>query len=769
MESSPAATSQADFKQHGDLIWNIANLLRGPYRPPQYRRVMIPLTVLRRLDCVLEGNKTEVVAYYKQLKEQRVFNQDTIAAMIDHKFNLPLYNTSEFTFKTLLDDSGKLAANLNNFIAGFSPRARKIIEKFKFEEEIEKLDEANRLFEVIKEMAAVDLHPAILPNYAMGQMFEDLVRRFNEQANEEAGDHFTPREVINLMVRLLFTYDDLVYADTKTVKIYDPTCGTGGMLSESERLIIDPVNGLNPSANVFLFGQEYNPESYAICGSDLMIKGEEVKNIVFGDTLGTGRAKEGFADGDGHPNERFHYMLANPPFGVEWKPEKDYVTKEHKQFGFKGRFGPGLPRINDGALLFLLHMISKMQPAPAKEGDSKSKGGEGSRIAIVFNGSPLFTGDAGSGESNIRRWIIENDMLEAVIGLPDQLFYNTGIFTYVWIVTNRKPPERRGKVQLINGTDFAWKMKKSLGNKRKRIGNGEDGTPNHIKQLVKLYGNFQHDVRMSVAEIQTNIDPKRDQSKSQFVSKIFNNQDFGYLKMTVERPLRLNFMLTDARLTRARHSDAFAGLAVSRKRKDKAKIEQEVLIGQAAQEAIMQVLRELQTSLGDSHVCHDRAEFDKLLVNTFKQAGVSLDIKLKDALLAPGVLGEKDPAAQICYDKKGKPEVDSDLRDTENVPLPPGISLPLPLDYESKQNKGKIDLAPLLKLVQPHCEAWLAKEVLPYRPDAWINHANLKVGYEIPFNRHFYEYEAPRPLDEIEADIARLEQEIMAMLKDVTT
>ena len=338
------------FKEHGDVIWNIANLLRGPYRPPQYRRVMIPLTVLRRLDCVLESTKSEVIALHKKLKAETKVNEkgkkvpkheaDTIEKIINQRFKLTFYNTSEFTFEKLLGDPDKLAANLMNFMAGFSTRARKIIEKFKFEEEIEKLEEANRLFEVVKQVAAVDLrletpdHPDGIPNIAMGYVFEDLVRRFNEQANEEAGDHFTPREVIKLMVNLLFTYDDLVYKEGKVIKIYDPTAGTGGMLSESEKLIADPDSGLNPSANLELFGQEYNPESYAICGSDLMIKGDDVKNIVFGDTLGTGRTKEGVVDGDGHPDEQFHYMLANPPFGVEWKPEKDHVTKEHNEFGF---------------------------------------------------------------------------------------------------------------------------------------------------------------------------------------------------------------------------------------------------------------------------------------------------------------------------------------------------------------------------------------------------------------------------------------------------
>ncbi len=749
------------LKNQGDVIWSIANLLRGPYRPPQYRRVMIPLTVLRRLDCVLEPTQAKVVEYHKKLKAEKKYDAATIEKMVNNKFKLPFHNTSGFTFHKLLGDPDKLAANLARFIGGFSPRARKILEKFKFEEEIEKLEEHNRLFEVIKAVAAVDLHPDRISNIAMGYLFEDLVRRFNEQANEEAGDHFTPREVIRLMVNLLFAHDDLVFQEGKVIKIYDPTCGTGGMLSESEKLIADPETGLNPQAHVKLFGQEYNPESYAICGSDLLIKGEDVSHIVFGDTLGTGKAKGDMVDGDGHPNERFHFMLANPPFGVEWKPEKDNVTREHEQFGFKGRFGPGLPRINDGALLFLLHMISKMETAP-------TKGGEGARIAIVFNGSPLFSGDAGGGESNIRRWIIENDMLEAVIGLPDQLFYNTGIYTYVWIVTNRKPKKRKGKVQLINGTDFAWKMKKSLGDKRKRIGDGTDGAPDHIAMLTRLYADFAGDARKTVAKIQTNIDPERDQAKSLPVSKVFRNQDFGYLKIAVERPLRLNFAITDERIERFRTNSAFQDLVVSRKRKDKKKIEEEVLEGEAAQAAILKVLRGMKSSYVGGSVVKDRAIFDGLLTDAFETAGVILDVKLKAAMLAPGAFGERDGTAEICRDRKGNPEPDSTLRDTENVPLPEGIALPLPLDYEGKKNKGKVSVEQLLLLVRDHCEAYLKAEVLPYRPDAWTDHGKIKVGYEIPFNRHFYEYEPPRPLEDIEADIAALEKDILTMLKDVT-
>ncbi|MFT5633242.1 MAG: type I restriction enzyme M protein [Rubritalea sp.] len=599
----------------------------------------------------------------------------------------------------------------------------------------------------------------------MGYVFEDLVRRFNEQANEEAGDHFTPREVINLMVKILFTHDDLVYKDGKVVKIYDPTCGTGGMLSESEKLITDPETGLNPSAHLELFGQEYNPESYAICGSDLMIKGEEVKNIIFGNTLGTGKPKDGFVDGDGHPDEDFHYMLANPPFGVEWKPEKSHITKEHNEFGFSGRFGPGLPRINDGALLFLMHMVSKMNAAP-------ENGGEGSRIAVVFNGSPLFTGDAGGGESNIRRWIIENDMLETIIGLPDQLFYNTGIYTYIWIVTNRKTEERKGKVQLINGTDFAWKMKKSLGNKRKRLGDHTEGSPDHIATLTQLYGDFENDVRMSLAEIKSNIDPKRDGSKTQFVSKIFDNRDFGYLKIVVERPLRLNFTVDKARIERFKAHSYFCDLAISKKRKDKKIKLQEELDGKVAQEAILNILGDLMPQFKGGKLIKNRAEFTKVLQKAFDKAEITLDSKLKTALLSHECLGEKDPSADICTKgnkANGDPEPDPALRDTENVPLPDDISLPLPVDYKGagKSKTAKADVTKLLALVQDHCEDYLKREVLPYRSDAWIDHSKIKVGYEVPFNRHFYEYEAPRDLEEIEEDIVGLQKDIMKMLEEV--
>ncbi len=742
------------MQNKSDFIWDIANLLRGPYRPPQYRRVMIPLTVLRRLDCVLEPTKAEVSAEYQRLKA-RELDEETIEKLISRKFSLSFFNTSNFTFESLLNDPDNLAKNLSNYITSFSSRARKILEKFKFEEEIDKLEDANRLFEIIKSIAAIDLHPNTVPNMAMGYIFEDLVRRFNEQANEEAGDHFTPREVIKLMVNILFTGQEAVYTAGKVIKVYDPTCGTGGMLSESEKHI---RNG-NDQANIELFGQEYNPESYAICGSDLMIKDEDASNIAFGDTLGTGRHKDGVVDGDGHPNTHFDYMLANPPFGVEWKPEKDYVTQEHEKDGFNGRFGPGLPRINDGALLFLLHMISKMEASPAE-------GGEGSRIAVVFNGSPLFTGDAGSGESNIRRWIIEQDMLEAVVGLPDQLFYNTGIYTYIWIVTNRKSEKRRGKVQLINASDFAWKMKKSLGNKRNKLGEGENGEPDHIGELTRIYGDFIHNDTCTVGEVKTNVEPdrkvKRDLNKMLTVSKVFPNQDFGFIKLSVERPLRLNFAVTDERVERFKESAYFTGLATSKKRKDKAEIEREEAAGRAQQERILQVLETLKPDYSAGETTKNRETFERRLVTAFGSSTHRLDTPLKKALLAKGALGEPDADADICTDARGRPEPDADLRDSENVPFPDGLPLPLPLTY------GKdADNSELVALVKDPCQAYLEREVLPYRPDAWIDFSKTKVGYEIPFNRHFYEYEPPRPLAEIEADIKGLEQDILDMLAEV--
>jgi type I restriction enzyme M protein len=558
----------AENSNHQELvgfIWSIADKLRGPYLPPQYRKVVLPLIVLRRLDAVLEPTKAAVLAakvkYTAMGLEGEAFDKAIAKVAIGGDRQQPLYNLSEFTFQKLLDDSDGIASNLRTYINGFSPRARDIFDKFEFENEIAKLDENNRLYAIIKDFcrADIDLSPAKLSNFDMGRVFEELVRKFNEQANQEAGDHFTPREVIRLMVNLVFCDEQDVFKKGIYRTVYDPTAGTGGMLSVAEEYIIKQ----NAEVNLELFGQEYNPESYAICCSDLLIKDEPIDNLIYGDTLGLKNAKiksNNFTPHDGHPRKQFHYMFANPPFGVEWKLEKDFIDDEYENLGFNGRFGAGLPRINDGSLLFLQHMISKMHAAP-------EDGGDGSRIAIVFNGSPLFTGDAGSGESNIRRWIIENDWLDAVVALPDQMFYNTGIFTYIWLVTNKKAAQRRGTVQLIDGTQHFQKMKKSLGNKRNEL------SPDHIAELVRLYGDYQPDGLGDIV--------KNGQTEQRVCSKIFANREFGFLKITIERPLRLNFQASTARVALLWEQSAFQGLATSKKRKDQQVLQLEIAAGES--------------------------------------------------------------------------------------------------------------------------------------------------------------------------------------------
>ncbi|WAC47566.1 class I SAM-dependent DNA methyltransferase [Asticcacaulis sp. SL142] len=719
--------------KHEDLvgfIWNIANKLRGPYRPPQYRRVMLPMTVLRRMDSVLAPTKDKVLEQFEKLKAQG-HSDDAIATILskktDPKREQALYNTSKYDFQKLLGDPDNIARNLITYINSFSPKAKEIFDKFKFEQEIEKLDNANRLYLIIKEFADIDLHPDTVDNMAMGYVFEQLVRKFNEQANEEAGDHFTPREIIRLMAHLVYTFDEDVYKAGIARTIYDPTCGTGGMLSVSEEYIKDH----NKKAELHLYGQEYNEESYAICCADLLIKDEPVDNIIFGDTLGDGKS------GDGHAEKKFHYMLANPPFGVEWKTQQSVVEKEHTTLGENGRFGAGLPRINDGSLLFLMHMISKMHAAP-------ERGGEGSKIAIVFNGSPLFTGDAGSGESNIRRWIIENDWLDAVVALPDQMFYNTGIFTYIWLVSNRKRPERKGKVQLIDATKHFQKMRKSLGNKRNEL------SDDHINEITRLYAEFGDD---AVSKFQSNNEPKE-----AIASKVFRNQDFGYLKITVERPLQLNFQASPERIERLHTETAFKNLATSQKRKDEKAIKAEQAEGERRQAEILALLNTLDAA----KLYKNRDQFENALNAAFKKAGADkLEPPLRKAIL--NALSERDDTADVCKDAKGRPESDSELRDTELVPLPDNIALPLPIGYDSKADNTK-----LLTLVKDHCEDYLKREVLPHVKDAWLDHTKTKVGYEIPLNRHFYVYQAPRPLDVIAGDIKSLESEIITLLAKVT-
>ena len=712
-----------NIQTHEELksrIWEIANRLRGPYRPPQYRLVMLPMLVLRRLDCVLEPTKDAVLKQHVQL-EARQLPEAAIERLLgkaaDPTRTHPLYNTSPYTFARLLGDAENIAPNLVSYINGFSRVARSIFERFNFADQIEKLDASNRLFTIVKAMAEVDLHPDRIDNLQMGYLFEHLVMRFNEQANEEAGDHFTPREVIRLMAHLIYTGEQDVYRPGIYRTIYDPACGTGGMLSESEKLILDS----NQQAKLALFGQEYNDESWAICCSDMLIKDENTDNIFLGDTLGDGKTGDGFED------EHFHYLMANPPFGVEWKDQKEMVEREHRTMGLSGRFGAGLPAINDGSLLFLQHMISKMHPYEEGSADWL-----GSKIAIVFNGSPLFSGDAGSGPSNIRRWIIENDWLDAIVALPDQLFYNTGIFTYVWLVTNRKLPERRGKVQLIDGTRFFRKMKKSLNNKRNEIAEEQ------IRHLTRIYGNYEDGESTEVAI--------NGEAETRVVSRIFENREFGFLKVTVERPLRMNFEATLERIAKLDEQTAFANLATSKKRKDAAAAEREIVEGRKRQEAI----RALLATLECNGRYMERQAFEADTMKAAKSAGLKIPAPIKKAIFA--ALGERDPDAGICRDGKGRPEPDSELRDTENIPLPPGTALPLPIEFGPDKPNDR-----LVEAFRDDIDAYMAHEVLPHVPDAWVDYDKTKVGYEIPINRHFYVYKPPRPIDQIEADISKLE------------
>jgi len=667
-----------NFNEKTSFIWSVADLLRGPYRPNQYKDVMLPLTVLRRLDCVLEPTKDKVLKEQERLSGGKVKD---IGPILCRATGMPFYNTSLFTFDKLKGDPANIAANLINYIKGFSARAREIIENFGFEEHIARLEKADRLYLVVSKFCDIDLHPSAVSNLEMGYIFEELIRRFNEASNEEAGDHFTPREVIRLMVDLLFLPDSDILTTKGIVRtLYDPACGTGGMLSVSEEY----VRELNPDANLKVFGQDYNAQAYAICGSDMMIKGQEIENIAFGNS---------FTD-DRFPNHRFEYMLANPPFGVEWKPEADVIKREHEEQGFGGRFGAGLPRINDGSLLFLLHMISKRKDP--KDG--------GTRLAIVFNGSPLFTGSAGSGESDIRRWIIENDWLEAIVALPDQLFYNTGISTYLWIVTNRKEPKRKGKIQLVDGTSFFKKMRRSLGNKRNEVCEDQRG------DITRLYGDFKEGEQV----------------------RIFDNEDFGYRRITVERPLKLNFAVDEERLARLKEATAFAGLASSKKRKDVKGMEAEIEEGKKLQEAILEVL----SGLSSKGVVRNREKFSDLMKGAFNGTGLKIPAPLFKAILT--ALSERDETADVCVDAKGNPEPDPDLRDYENIPLKEGV------------------------------EEYMKREVLPHAPDVWIDHSKTKIGYEINFNRYFYRYVPPRPLEEIEADLRIIEKEIADMLTEVT-
>lgn len=575
------------------FIWSVADLLRGDYKQSEYGKVILPFTVLRRLDCVLEATKPEVLAELA-LREKAGINPEPFLRRASKQL---FFNTSPLDLKKLMGDQDHIGENLRAYLQAFSPEVRDIFESFEFHTQIDKLAKSGLLYLVTEKFANIDLHPDAVSNEEMGTVFEELIRKFAELSNETAGEHFTPREVIRLMVNLLFIEDDQALTKPGVVRsLYDPTAGTGGMLSVAE----EHLSSLNPDARLVMYGQELNPESYAICKADMLIKGQDIANIIFGNTLSA----------DGLIGKHFDYMLSNPPFGVEWKKIEKEIRKEAEQMGFNGRFGPGLPRVSDGSLLFLLHLVSKMRPAV--DG--------GSRFGIVLNGSPLFTGGAGSGESEIRRYMLENDLVEAIIGLPTDMFYNTGISTYVWIVSNRKPAARKGKLQLIDASSFWQKMRKSLGNKRKEL------SPEHIDEITRLFGQFE--------EASIEVD-----GSSVPISRIFNNEDFGYRTITVERPTR-------------------------------------------------------------------------------DEAGNI-------------VLATKGKA-------KGKPVPDSSLRDTENVPLSEDV------------------------------DTYFKREVLPHAPDAWIDPDKTKVGYEIPFNRHFYVFKPPRPLAEIDAELKGVTDRILAMISGLT-
>jgi type I restriction enzyme M protein len=571
------------------FIWSVADLLRGDYKQSEYGKVILPFTVLRRLDCVLEATKPVVLAELVKRTAAKVNPEPFLL----RKSGTLFYNTSPLDLKKLMGDQDHIGENLRAYLQAFSPAVREIFESFEFHIQIDRLQKSSLLYLVTEKFANIDLHPATVSNNQMGAVFEELIRKFAELSNETAGEHFTPRDAIRLMVNLLFIEDDDALTKPGVVRsLYDPTAGTGGMLSVAG----EHLASLNPGARLVMYGQELNPESYAICKADMLIKGQDIANIIFGNTLSA----------DGLIGKVFDYMLSNPPFGVEWKKIEAIIRKEFAEQGFNGRFGPGLPRVSDGSLLFLLHLISKMRPA--KDG--------GSRFGIVLNGSPLFTGGAGSGESEIRRYVLENDLVEAIIALPTDMFYNTGISTYVWIVSNRKPEARKGKVQLIDASGFWQKMRKSLGSKRKEL------SPEHIEEITRIFGNFKKVTKDGVP-----------------ISRIFKNEDFGYRTITVERPER----------------DAKGNI----------------------------------------------------------------------------VLGTKGKG-------KDKPVPDADLRDTENVPL-----------YED-------------------VETYFKREVLPHAPDAWIDHEKTQIGYEIPFNRHFYVFQPPRPLSEIDAELKACTDKILTMIGGLT-
>jgi len=655
-----------NHSQTAAFLWSIADLLRGDFKQSQYGRIILPFTLLRRMECVLEPTKEAVIREsYAQEGRPDLVRERLLLRAAGQQF----FNASKLTLGTLSDT--QTAADLMSYVQSFSKDAREIFEHFHFEDFVQQLAAANLLYQVVQRFAATDLSPERISNFGMGIIFEELIRKFAESSNETAGEHFTPRDIVHLTTSLVITGQDDKLKPNSIVTIYDPTAGTGGFLSEGDEYI----QSISQQVTVSLHGQELNPESYAICKADMLIKGQKVENIKLGNTL----SDDQLTGAEHH----FDFMLSNPPFGVEWKKVQKQITDEHSEKGFNGRFGPGLPRVSDGSLLFLLHLVSKMRDP--REG--------GSRIGIILNGSPLFTGGAGSGESEIRRYLLQNDLVEAIIALPTDMFYNTGIATYVWVLSNHKAAVRQGKVQLIDGSQHYAKMRKSLGSKRQYI------TDEQIDELVRLYGRFKETAQ----------------------SKIFPVEAFGYRRITVERPLRLNFQTSAERIEKVLEEKAIEKLEAP------------------ARQRLIEALQAM-----DASVLHrNREQFSKLLKKALSAHDVSPSTPELKAIL--NALSERDPEADICM-VRGQPEADAGLRDNENVPLGESV-----YDY-------------------------FEREVKPHVPDAWIDESKTDaqdgevgvVGFEIPFNRHFYVFQPPRPLEEIDRDLKACTDRIKQMIEGLS-
>ncbi len=787
-----------NFSQTAAFIWSVADLLRGDFKQSQYGRIILPFTLLRRLECVLEETKANVVAESQRIAGMGL-PEEAQEKFIIRASKRPFYNTSPMDLSKM--GQSDIKDNLNTYVQSFSKDAREIFEHFKFEEFVGQLADANLLYKVVQMFANTDLSPETISNHEMGFVFEELIRRFAESSNETAGEHFTPRDIVRLTTSLVFMEDDDALTKDGIIRtIYDPTAGTGGFLSSGMEYVLE----LNPDAVMRTYGQELNPESYAICKADMLIKGQEVNNIKLGNTLSN----------DQLVAEKFDYMLSNPPFGVDWKKISGEINDEHTQKGFDGRFGAGLPRVSDGSLLFLMHLLSKMRPITASEQEASNgqNSNQGSRIGIILNGSPLFTGGAGSGESEIRRYILEADLLEAIIALPNDMFYNTGIATYIWILSNKKAPERRGKVQLIDGSNLYSKMRKSLGSKRNEM-NDDD-----IKTITRSFGDFEVvDARVldKPEEVKSNrgrqsANPKAEPAKT-FASKIFATHEFGYRRITIERPLRLSAQLSDSAIESLRYApkpfdmvmpalyDAFGGEWTTDSENNNYGDLSEVTLEARAiikadfselkesqvkdvlgskiwqsQLALMNKAKALQAAIG-ARQFDDFNEFEKVFKQALKDADVNLDISLdaKEKKQLMDAITWKNPEAEPVIKKAVKIanplygafsytnpasktkivefQTDSDLRVYENVPLNPEVTT--------------------TELI----ESYFAREVQPHVPDAWINSDKTDaideeigiVGFEIPFNRHFYVYEPPRALADIDADLDAVSAEIMQLLGEV--